>query len=147
MAYLHIAIVRMRRSSVSTTTAVSKNKAKLSVERNSPTPHSGRMDNLRSSQSKPAWLDRSCGKNNMLLEEICYRRRYVAGKDMFPEGICCWGRYVAGGDMLPEEICCCGRYVAGGNMLPEEICCRRRYVAGGDMLPEEICFWMRYVAG
>ena len=64
---------------------------------------SGRMDNQRSSQSEgmeTALLERSCGKNNMLLEEIC-----------------CWRRYVAGGDMLLEEICCRRRYVAVGDML------------------------------
>ena len=88
MAYLYIAIVRMRHRSVATTTAVSKNKAKVLVERNSPAPHNGRMANLRSSQSKSAWLDRSCGKNNMWLEEICCRMRYVAGGDMLPEEIC-----------------------------------------------------------
>ena len=33
---------------------------------NSPTPHSGRMDIQRSSQTKSAWLDRSCGKNKMI---------------------------------------------------------------------------------
>ena len=120
MAYLYIAIVRMRHRSVATTIAVYKNKAKLSVERNSPAPHSGMMTNLRSSQSKSAWLDRSCGKNNMWLEEICCRMRYVAGGDMFLEGICCRRRYVAKGYMLPEGI-------------STDIFSQRRYLAKGGI--------------
>ena len=36
----------------------------------------------------------------MLPEEICCRRRYVAGRDMLPEEICYWKGYVAGGDTI-----------------------------------------------
>ena len=53
-----------------------------------------------------AWLDWSCGKNNMLLKEICCQKRYVARGDMLLEEICCQKRYVTGGDMLPEKMCC-----------------------------------------
>ena len=112
--------------------------------RHSPSPHSGRLDSLRSSPSKgmeTAWLDRSFGKTT------CCWRRFVAWRYMLPEEICCRRRYIAGENMLPEEICYRRAYVARGNMLPEEICCRRRYVAGGDMLLEGICYRRRYVAG
>ena len=56
-----------------------------------PTPHSGRMDNLRSSKSKgmeTAWLDRSCGKT------ACCCRRYISGGDMLLEGICYQRGYI-----------------------------------------------------
>ena len=42
-----------------------------------PTPNSGKMDNVRSSQSKgmeTAWLDRSCGKNKMILDGEEHRK-------------------------------------------------------------------------
>ena len=71
----------------------------------------------------------SFGKINMLLEEICCRKRCVAGRDM-----------------LPEEICCQRRYAAGRNKLPEEICCRRRYVAGGDAMLKKVSSQKRYLA-
>ena len=38
-----------------------------------------------------------------MMEEICCRRRYVAGGDMFLDEVCCRMRFVAGGDMLLEE--------------------------------------------
>ena len=93
--------------------------------RHSPSPHSGRLDSLRSSPSKgmeTAWLDRSFGKTT-----------------------CCWRRFVAGGDILPEIICCRRRYVAGRDMLLEGICYWRGYVTGGDMMQEGIPCW-RYLA-
>ena len=47
-----------------------------------------------------AWLDRSCRKNNILPEEICCQKRYVARGDMLPEEICCRRSNVAGGDAM-----------------------------------------------
>ena len=53
-----------------------------------------------------AWLDWSCGKNNMLLKEICCQKRYVARGDMLLEEICCQRRYVAREDVLLKDMPC-----------------------------------------
>ena len=66
-----------------------------------PTPHSCRIDNLRSSQSKG-----------------------LVGLELWEK------QYVAGGDTLPEEICWQRKYVAGGDaMLKKGVYSQKRYLA------------------
>ena len=61
----------------------------------------------------------------------------MARGDMLPDEICCQRRYVAGGDMFLEGICYRRRYVAKGYMFPKaistDIFSQRRYLTKGGI--------------
>ena len=64
-------------------------------------------------------------ENNMLLQEICCRERYIAGGDMLLEGICYWRGYL-------KEVSSQRRYLAKGGIQPKEVSSQRRYLAKGE---------------